>query len=200
MVGEATAAHPDKPVEVWATDLPSRSPLRRAEEGEHRLGLKPVRRRVLAPIGQRPIALGHHRYEWLHVTAFVEPATGQVVWYLANRLSKAFFEALLAAFAAEIGAGLTRIVVLVLDNAGWHTPEGLAVPDGIRLVFLPPYSPELQPAECLWPLLDEPIVNRHFATIEDLDTVIAERCNRLDPAAVAPHTAFNWWPTKIRPN
>ena len=187
MVGEATAAHPDKPVEVWATD-------------EHRLGLKPVRRRVWAPIGQRPIALGHHRYEWLHVTAFVEPATGQVVWYLANHLSKAFFEALLAAFAAEIGAGATRIVVLVLDNAGWHTAEGLVVPDGLRLVFLPPYTPELQPAECLWPLLDEPVVNRHFATLEDLDAVIAERCNRLDNADILSHTAFHWWPKPISPN
>jgi hypothetical protein len=53
----------------------------------------------------------------------------------------------------------------VLDNAGWHGPEGLAVPEGISLVFLPPYSPELQPAERLWPLVDEPIVNRHFASL-----------------------------------
>src|SRR3712207_8341539 len=50
--------------------------------------------------------------------------------------------------------------ILVLDNAGWHGPEDLAVPDGISLGFLPPYSPELQPAEHLWPLLDEPVVNR----------------------------------------
>src|SRR5215218_5794541 len=48
-VAQAKAAHPDRPVEVWAQD-------------EHRLGLKPVRRRVWAPIGQRPTALGHHRY------------------------------------------------------------------------------------------------------------------------------------------
>ena len=59
-VAEARAQHPDTPVEVWATD-------------EHRIGLKPILRRVWAPKGQRPIALGHHRYKWLYVTAFVQP-------------------------------------------------------------------------------------------------------------------------------
>src|SRR6476661_7834321 len=59
-VAEARAQHPDKPIEVWATD-------------EHRIGLRPIIRRVWAPKGQRPIALGHHRYKWLYVTAFVQP-------------------------------------------------------------------------------------------------------------------------------
>ncbi len=186
-VAQAAAAHPDRPVEVWAED-------------EHRLGLKPIRRRVWAPVGQRPIALGHHRYQWLHVAAFVQPTSGEAVWYLCSGLSKPFFAELLAAFARETGAGRERSIVLVIDNAGWHGPEGLAIPDGISLVFLPPYSPELQPAEHLWPLVDEPIVDRHFATLADLEAVVAERCRRLEAAAIRPHTDFHWWPKPIRPN
>jgi hypothetical protein len=38
--------------------------------------------------------------------------------------------------------------LLQIDCAGWHGPENLAVPDGIRLVYQPSHSPELQPAEC----------------------------------------------------
>ncbi len=186
-VTQARAAHPDTPVEVWATD-------------EHRLGLKPVRRRVWAPTGERPIALGHHRYKWLHVTAFVQPTTGEAVWYLSTGLSKPFFAALLAAFARDVGAGCLRHIVLVLDNAGWHGPKGLPVPDGISLVFLPPCSPELQPAERLWPLVDEPVANRHFATLDDLDAVVAERCRRLDATTIKPHTDFHWWPRPAKPN
>ncbi len=99
-----------------------------------------------APVGARPIALGHHRYKWLHVTAFVQPTSGEAVWFLSTGLSKRLFEALLAAFARETGAGRARHILLVLDNAGWlvldnagwHGPKGLAVPDGITLVFLPP--------------------------------------------------------------
>jgi transposase len=186
-VAQARAEHPNTPVEVWAED-------------EHRLGLKPVRRRVWAPIGQRPIALGHHRYEWLHVSAFVQPSSGEVVWFLSTGVSKPLFAALLASFARQVGAGRERHVILVLDNAGWHGPEGLTVPDGITLVFLPPYSPELQPAERLWPLVDEPVANRYFATLDDLDVVVAERCRRLDAATIRPHTAFHGWPNSGQPN
>ena len=72
---------------------------------EHRLGLKPVLRSVWAPKGQRPTALGHHRFEWLYVTAFVGPATGETIWYLSNGVSKPLFAGLLAAFATAVGAG-----------------------------------------------------------------------------------------------
>ncbi len=142
----------------------------------------------------RPIALGHHRFEWLHVAAFVQPTTGETLWYLCSGLTKPFFQLLLAEFARAVGAGRERHVVLALDNAGWHGPEDLAVPDGITLVFLPPYSPELQPAERLWPLVDEPVANKHFATLADLEATLAERCKRLGADAIRPHTSFHWWP------
>ena len=104
---------------------------------EHRIGLKPVIRRVWAPVGERPVAVGHHRFEWLYVTVFVAPASGETFWYLSNGVSKPFFAALLELFAREAGAGRERRIVLQLDNAGWHSEAGLEVPEGIRLVYLP---------------------------------------------------------------
>ena len=135
---------------------------------EHRLGLKPITRGVWAPIGERPIALGHHRYEWLYVSGFVvsktrlrhdEPATGRTVWNVSNAVCKEMFQAVLADFAKSIGVGKKRRVVLQLDRAGWHGPENLDAPDGIRLVFQPSHSPQLQPAEHLWAFVDEPLAN-----------------------------------------
>lgn len=155
--------------------------------------MKPVTRRVWAPTGERRLAHGHHRFDWLYVTAFASPATGETFWYLSNGVSKPFFEALLEPFAREAEAGLGRIILLVLDNAGWHGSTGLTIPDGIRLVYLPPYTPELQPAETLWVLVDEPIVNKHIATIEDLEAKIANQCiassssaskSRAEPASI----------------
>ena len=70
-VTKEAAKHPGKPIEVFATD-------------EHRIGLKPVTRRVWAPVGERPIAHGHHRFDWLYVTAFASPATGETFWYLSS--------------------------------------------------------------------------------------------------------------------
>lgn len=99
-------------------------------------------------------------------------------------------------FAREAGAGPDRIVVLVLDNAGWHTRAGLKVPDGIHLVYLPPYTPELQPAETLWTHVDEPLANRHFETLEDLDAAVAAQCVALskDRDRIRRQTGFHWWP------
>jgi hypothetical protein len=152
-------------------------------------------------VGQRPIALGHHRFQWLHVVAFVQPTSGEAVWYLCSGLSKPFFEALLAGFARQTGAGRERHIILVLDNAGWHGPEGLGRPRrGSAWCSCRPTVPELQPAERLWPLVDEPVANRHFATLADLEAVIAERCRRLDAETIKPHTDFHWWPKPIRPN
>ncbi len=95
--------------------------------------------------------------------------------------------------------------MLALDNAGWHGPEALAVPEGISLVgislvVVPPCSPELQPAEHLRPLAGEPVVHRHFTTLAGLEAVVAERCRRLDAETIRPHTGFHWWPKPISPN
>jgi transposase len=163
---------------------------------EHRIGLKPITRRVWAPIGERPIALGHHRFEWLYVTGFVEPMTGQTVWNVSNVVDKEMFELILADFARSIGAGAEKRIVLQLDNAGWHGPENLAVPDGVRLVFQPAHSPELQPAEHLWEFVDEPLANRCFDTIAALDNAIGDRCIALtrQPDTIRAATLFHWWP------
>jgi transposase len=166
---------------------------------EHRLGLKPVLRRVWAPKGERPIALGHHRYKWLYVTAFTQPLSGETVWYLSTGVSTPFFAALLTAFAEETRAGRERSIVLVLDRAGWHTEPNLPGPDGIRLVYLPSYTPDLQPAEHLWPVLDEPVVNPYFATLADLEAAIAQRCIELDSQDLRTGTHFHWGPKPVQP-
>ena len=164
---------------------------------EHRIGLKPILRGVWAPRGERPIALGHHRYEWLYVWGFVEPATGNTVWNVSNAVCKELFEAILLDFAKSAAAGANKRVILQLDGAGWHGPENLAVPDGIRLVFQPSHSPELQPAEHLWEFVDEPLVNTYFETIQDLEKIVGERCVALTSQRdmIRASTLFHWWPT-----
>ena len=59
------------------------------------------------------------------------------------------FSQVLKDFALHFGVGKDKHVVLPLDQAGWHMSESLEVPQGIHLVPLPPYSPELQPEQAL---------------------------------------------------
>jgi len=170
-------------VQVWAED-------------EHRLGLFPVVRRVWAPKGERPTAPVRRAYEWLYVYGFVRPRTGQTWWCLLPTVSVEAMNLALAAFARDEGIGPGRRAVLVLDNAGWHTGNDLALPDGVHLAFLPPYSPELQPAERLWGLVDEPVANRAFAALGELADALAARCLALERqrSAIKARCRYHWWP------
>src|SRR5215469_12623899 len=76
-----------------------------------------------------------------------------------------------------------------MDKAGWQTAGELRVPENLSLVFLPPYSPELNPIERLWlHLRDNRLSHRVFQTTEGIMTAAAKTWNwRLPkPAASAP--------------
>ena len=180
---ELQQQHPTARIEVWSFD-------------EHRLGLKPILRRVWTPIGSRPIATVNHRYEWLYLYSYVHPQTGQTEWFIIPRVNVQWFNLVLKSFAEAVGAGRDKIVLLVLDRAGWHMSEKVILPEGIMLAPLPAYSPELQPAERLWALADEPLVNKSFDTLEDLETVVAQRCQILAqmPSQIRALTNYYWWP------
>ncbi len=76
----------------------------------------------------------------------------------------------------------------------------LLLPEGVQLVFLPAYSPELQPAERLWPLVDAGVANGRSRGVRDLWWRVGKQCaylrSRLD--VVASHTLFHWWPVPLQ--
>jgi transposase len=110
------------------------------------------------------------------------------------------FEAELGAFVHQVGAGPRKQIVLVLDRAGWHSTNRLRVPEHVHLLFLPPYSPELQPAEHLWQLTNTVLVYRHVRAIEVLEDAQAARCVALQarPDLVRSTTLFHWWPQRLK--
>jgi transposase len=136
------------------------------------------------------------RYEWEYVYGFVQPETGATHWLLMPTVNIAAFSSALAHFAEQVGAGPNKHLLLVLDQAGWHSSAQVAVPAGLHLEWLPPYSPELQPAERLWPLTNEPLANRTFPTLAALDEALADQCVRLtqQPERVRALALFHWWP------
>lgn len=175
------AANPGKTVEVWTQD-------------EARLGLKPIVRRVWWIRGQRPLSCGRTKYEWLYVYAFARPATGQTFTLLLPRVKVEPMSKALAAFASHADPGGTKVLVLVVDNAGWHRAKALVVPPNVRLHFLPPCTPELQPIEAFWPLVREALANDTFDRLSDLRRRITRRCGWLarNPDVVKAAVGFHW--------
>lgn len=148
-------------------------------------------RRVWAKRGQRPLAPSRTGYQWTYVYAVVHPATGQVFWWLLPSVNTELMTLFLHAYAASLPADV--VVVLILDGAGWHTSARLAVPDNLVLAQLPARTPELNPAEHLWPLLREATSNRSFDDLDQLETTLVQRCLDLDaqPQRVASTTRFH---------
>ena len=187
LVQAVATAFPQAQVELWAVD-------------EQRIGLKPILKKVWCFNGTRPITPVLHRYAWRSLVGFVHPAAGRTLWQLATSVSLPLLEVELAAFARAAGASPTKQIVLVLDHAGWHASPKLRVPEHVHLLFLPAFSPELPPAEHLWPLSNTVLANRHFATIDELEDVQAERCVHLQRQLdlVRSATLFHWWPRRLK--
>jgi len=137
----------------------------------------------------------HHRYEWLYVYGFVRPATGESFWLILPKVNKELFSVALREFAEWAGASRKKRVLLAVDQAGWHTSEDEALPEGLHLLKLPTYSPELMPAERLWPLVDEPVANRRLEDLDELEGVLVGRCRELlgSTETVRSRTRFHWW-------
>ena len=89
-VKKLEAKHPEAEVDLWFFD-------------EHRIGLKPIIRKVWAKVGERPMAVIQHRYEWLYVYGFVKPKTGETLWYLIPRVNTLWLNVVYKSFAKDAG-------------------------------------------------------------------------------------------------
>ena len=127
---------------------------------------------------------------------FVCPESGEVFWLVLPTVNMELFSMALREFAKEVGAGKEKRILLVVDRAGWHTGGEVEVPEGIHLEFLPSGSPELQPAERLWPLTNEAVANGLFEEIEQMEEALVNRCiELLDQAETIRNlTNYHWWP------
>ena len=96
----------------------------------------------------------------------------------------------------------TELKIIVLDNGAFHKAKTLSIPENIILLFLPPYSPELNPAEKIWAKFKRDFTNRLFKTLNDLDKYICTLVNRLTKNEVSsicqfPYIFLNHWGTKL---
>jgi Transposase and inactivated derivatives len=130
----------------------------------------------------------------------VNPESGQSHWLILPRVDVEVLNLALLDFAESVEAGKGRQVILVMDKAGWHVSKEVLVPNGVHPMMLPSYSPELQPAERLWPLTNEGVANRNFEDLDELEQAQVQRCLVIqsNPELIRSHTLFYWWPRTLQ--
>ena len=107
--------------------------------------------RIWARRGSRPRAPRDRRFTWAYLFGAICPARGVGAALVLPTVNNEAMTMHLAEIGKCVAAG--AIALLILDGAGWHSSPKLAVPENIVLLKLPPYAPELNPAENIWEYL-----------------------------------------------
>ena len=81
---------------------------------------------------------------------------------------------------------------MVLDNGAFHKAKSLIIPYNIGLIFLPPYSPELNPAECVWAILKRKFTNKLHDTLDQVSDFIANSIKELTKEKIKKTCGFEY--------
>ena len=131
----------------------------------------------------RPTAVRQSKYDWCYLYAAVEPATGESAALIAPNADTGTMNQFLRILDAERKPD--EHIVLIMDGAGWHKSKALRLPDGITVLLLPPYSPELNPVENLWHYLRSHYLgNRAYQNYDELLDAGTDAYRRLTPDVI----------------
>jgi transposase len=147
---EALAIKAGSRVKVWCMD-------------EARFGLHTELRRVWTVRGQRPVVPRQIKYEWDYLYGALGVVSGEAHFAHLPAVSLEWDRSYLENLAAS---DPEAIHVLVRDQAGFHLRDGdPRLPERVRIVDLPPYSPELNPCEQMWDVVKDDTSNQVFENV-----------------------------------
>jgi transposase len=158
-------------------------------QDESRFGLLTIRRRRLTAHGIQPVGTVQHVFQWLYVYGAVEPTTGERFFLERPYLNAEGVQIFIDTFAAAFPDSLN---LLLLDNSGAHTAQRLMLPANVRLVFLPPYGPELNPIERVWRDLKDALAWLHFPNLDAQQDYIAQLLRGYQAATLQALTGYTY--------
>jgi len=157
-------------------------------QDESRFGLMTKQKRVLVSKGVKPVGKYQHSYKWLWLWGCFSPITGGSFYWETPVVSNEIFEAFLKDFSQ---ASPKELKLLVIDNAGFHACQNIEVPDNVKLIRIPPYSPELNPAERVWQWMKDRVSMKFFDSTKALQDKISELVKFLTPDVVKSLTDYD---------
>jgi hypothetical protein len=145
-------------------------------QDEARFGRITQPTRCWAPEHVRPNVPHQIICEAIYVFTAVIPQTGQMSSTILPTANTDMMNIFLKRVSQEFAE---YFLVMQVDQAGWHRSQQLQIPENLRLIFQPPYSPQVNPVEHIWEELREKhFANRIFSSLDDLQeqlyTVLSE--------------------------
>lgn len=158
-------------------------------QDESRFGLMPITRRRITAKGVKPIQSVQQVFESYYIYGAVEPLTGENFFLEMPCLDSECFQVFLNELCKYY---CDRYIIMLLDNGGIHKAKRLVISDNVVLLFLPPYSPELNPIERLWQDIKGKVGFSLYEKLERLKGRVAEILKQYTHSAIASLTGYSY--------
>jgi DDE superfamily endonuclease len=161
-------------------------------QDEARFGRITDPRNCWAPPGCRPVVKKQIVREYIYAYGAVCPFDGDSCYLILPRMDAACMNVFLAELS---GRYPNNLLLVVYDGAPCHSKGALKIPANIRVVTLPPHSPELNPAENKWDDMREKFFgNMVFDSIKAVEDRLITACKfyEQNPKIVQSFSAWNW--------
>ncbi len=118
---------------------------------------------------QVPVSLGFKNF---YIYSAVSSCTGDNFHLMLPSVDTGCMNAFLQEFGLQFA---NKKIFLVVDGASWHKSSELVIPANINFIFLPAYSPELNPVERLWEYIkDNVLKNKVYNSIKLLEECVCD--------------------------
>ena len=164
----------DDPIKIFSYD-------------ETRIGLiTSLGKRITLP-GIRPVGQIQRVYENYYIYGAAEASCGESLFLEFPNMNTDCFQCFLDEFSHTFSDSMN---IMLIDNAGIHKAKRLIIPENIRLVFLPAYSPELNPIERFWQYIKEDIKGEIFSDLAAMKDYVADILKKCSEKTIASITGF----------
>jgi transposase len=126
-----------------------------------------------------------------YVYSAIEPSTGEAFSLILPQVNTQMMNIYLQELSSRYP---NEDITLVVDGAGWHKSQALVMPKNIHIIYLPPYSPELNPVERFWLFIkSQTIRNKIYGSLQDLENEVCDCLNSILSFSIAQICAVDWF-------
>ena len=159
-------------------------------QDESRFGLITKQKRVITAKGIKPIGKYKHSYLYKWLWGSFSPITGESFCMTTQGVCKDFFIKYLEDFSKHKPRELK---IMIIDNAAFHSTKDIVLPENIVLMPIPPYCPELNPAEKVWQWMKDKIAMKIYETLDILENKMDKLINDLEGDLVKSITGYEFY-------
>lgn len=158
-------------------------------QDESRFGLITKQKRVLTLRGVKPVGKYKHSYKYIWLWGSFSPITGEAHYMISDGVSKNAF----IAYLKDLSLYNPReLKILIIDNAAFHSTKNVELPENIILVPIPPYCPELNPAEKMWQWFKSKIAMKIHESLDNLEDRLIDTIKNTNNQKVKSITSYQY--------